>query len=86
MNIATENTFTAPKFVPSGSGFDLTIGGSFTGDITVEFSKDGTTNWIAADVQSNEGVFSGRPSRDWYVRAGFRTGDYTSGSAEIEVL
>lgn len=83
-DISSGNSFTAAKLKQANNGFDVAVSGSFTGRVTVQLSKD-RTNWVDADDTEAPTVMSGRPQTAWYVRAGFKTGDYTSGTATVEV-
>jgi hypothetical protein len=81
-NISSENTFTIP--VPMYGEIDLSIAGTFEGTLTLQRSFDGGNNWRNVDTftTSTETYFY-EPKYDVYYRIGFKTGDYSSGTAEI---
>lgn len=82
--LSAANTYTTPVLKQGNSGFDVLVTGTFVGTITVQISKD-NTNWYDVDTLSSAGVLAGLLGTAWYVRAGFKTGAYTSGSATVEV-
>lgn len=85
MLISTENTFTTPVLRQSATAFDVAVSGTFVGTVTIQLSRDGSTDWIDIGSTTEPTVQSADFNASWFVRAGFKTGDYTSGSAKVEV-
>jgi len=83
MDISTENTFTDTIHRQQG-GVDVAVGGTFVGTISVLFSKD-NVNWFNAASLDGPGMYFAEIATAWFVRVGFETGNYTSGTAEVGV-
>lgn len=83
-SLSAANTFTSPVLRQGGVGFDVTVSGTFSGTVSVQISKDQTT-WMSVDSLTAAGVLSGLLGTAWYIRAGFETGAYTSGTAVVDV-
>lgn len=80
--LSAENTWTPTKKVLQNTGFDLIIYGTFEGTVQVEASYDEIT-WHPLDSFTEAGSYTGHPTRTMFVRAGFPTGGYTSGTAQV---
>ena len=89
--LTAENTFTEP--IPILGEFNFSITGSWSGSITLMRSYDRGATW--EDIRAFTENFSGwdkepmphsLPSSNmpWY-RAGFKTGDFGSGSATVRL-
>lgn len=85
MNISAENTYTDPKLIQSGYGWDVAVGGTFVATVVVELAKDPAGPWFTAGATDTPDVLTGIPATAWYVRAGIPAGSYTSGTAVVEV-
>lgn len=81
--LTASDQYTPVKQVIQHTGFDLIIEGTFTGTISVQVSIDGVNDWRTIDNFDAPAGYTGRPSRTWYVRAGFLPGGHTSGTAEV---
>jgi len=84
----TQNTFT--DWIVLEGAFNLQIDGAFDGTITVQrkFSKGATTAYdVASGVFTSPGDYLGNAGDEANVqyRAGFKTGEYTSGSPLIRL-
>jgi len=84
--LLAENTFTDP--VEIQWFFNLNVSGTWIGTITVQRKFQGDSTW--RDVPS--GVFTENvdrvgfePENGVLYRAGFKTGDYISGSAKVRI-
>lgn len=84
MDISAQNTFTAAVKRSAGRGFDVVISGTFSATVTVQASRDGTT-WIDLEDFTAPAVKTGLASSELYFRAGIKTGNYTSGTATVEL-
>ncbi len=82
--LSAANTFIPATLIQAGDEFDFSITGTFVGTVTAQISKD-QSNWIDVDSLTIPGVLVGSLGSAWYVRAGFKTGAYTSGTANVEV-
>lgn len=78
--ISAQNTFT--DAVQVIGDFNLSIAGTFVGTVTVQRSTDGTTFRDVDTFTTSEEQVGYDPMKNFY-RAGFKTGQYTSGSATI---
>jgi hypothetical protein len=78
--LSAQNTFTDPVFIIGD--FNLSISGTFSGTVTVQRSTDGTT-WRDVDTWTIPVEEVGYDPMKNFYRAGFKTGQYTSGSATI---
>lgn len=84
MDISAQNTFTPAILVDGSDEFDVSISGTFVATVTLQRSKDGAT-WRDADTFAAPTEVSGKSGSTWYYRAGVKTGDYTSGTATVEL-
>ena len=82
--LSSENSFTPSVLKQGDVGFDVVVSGTFAGTITVQISKD-NSNWIDIETISTRTVLTGLLGTAWYIRAGLKTGSYTSGTANVEV-
>jgi len=85
MDISAQNTFTPSVVVSRDRSFDILVAGSFAGTVTVQVSHDDTT-WYDIKSYTVPTFETGDLGSTWYVRAGVKTGDYTSGTATVEVV
>lgn len=84
--ISAQNTFT--PWVALLGDFNLSISGTWVGTVTIQRSFDGGTT--ALDVENyiaNAEDRGSEPRGQGYVlyRAGFKTGAYTSGTANVRI-
>lgn len=80
-----QNTFTPALVQAVAPTFNISISGTWAGTLTLQRMLDGT-NWY--DVQTFTGnIESEWPTRGDHVqwRLGFKTGNYTSGSAVLRL-
>lgn len=85
MNISAQNTFTASKLIRPADNFDLLVSGTFVGTVTLQVSHNATT-WYDVKEYTAASFETGDLGSTWYVRAGIKTGAYTSGTAIVEVV
>ncbi len=85
MQLSAADTFTTPVLKQRSVGFDVGISGTFSGTITIQARKLEADDWIDIGSTDVPDVFTGEHATAWFVRAGFKAGDYTSGTAEVEV-
>ncbi|MEM9976621.1 MAG: hypothetical protein AAF808_03235 [Cyanobacteria bacterium P01_D01_bin.2] len=85
--ITGADQFSTPV-LKQGGGFDVAIDGTFEGTITVQVSKltGAEARWMHAADTTKPDILTSELAAAWYVRAGFKSGDYTSGSAWVEVV
>ena len=84
MNLSAENKFTEPVLKQPRQGVGISVSGVFSGTITIQRSRDGV-NWRdwATTTGAKEFDFESYSAHFW--RAGFKTGQFTSGSAVVDV-
>lgn len=95
-SITAENVFSDP--VEVSENFALTITGTWVATVHVQRSTDKGGTWV--DVTDNDGTprtwtktsgsdpitaYGYEPKRGTWYRAGVKTGNYTSGTIEIEL-
>lgn len=85
MDISAQNTFTPATLVHGESDFDVLIAGTFVADVVVQVSRDETT-WYDVKTYTAPVVETGDLGSTWYVRAGVKTGGYTSGTATVVIV
>jgi len=89
LNITAENTWTEAKLIDK-EYFDLSIQGTFVATITVQRRRKDETVWRDVKTYTEADVpvekISGRIRNAWYFRAGVKTGEYTSGTIELELI
>ena len=83
-NLTAQNTFTAPVLKQEGRGYSVSISGTFAGTVTVQRSVDGQT-WFGIYSTASPAELDGEVATAHFIRAGFKTGDYTSGTAVVNV-
>lgn len=86
-SVAAANTFVGPIAVTHGR-FDVGISGTFSGTVMVQRRPFGAL--LDSDYRDVEGFTeaaerTGYQAGAWEVRAGFKTGGYTSGTAIIDL-
>lgn len=89
--LTEEGAFTSPIKIFSGR-FSVQITGTFSGTVTIQ-RADGSiqsadleaTDYATADTFTAAGAKTGEEGGIAWYRAGFKTGDYTSGSATAEI-
>ena len=82
--ISAQNTFTTA--VALFGPFSLSISGTWVGTVTIQRSFDSGTTWL--DVQNYTANFEdtgNEPRRTTLYRVGFKTGGYTSGTANVRI-
>ena len=83
-SIAAQNTFTAP--VEILGDFNFSVEGTWVGTVTIQRSFNGGASW--RDVEryvANEEDGGFEAELNILYRAGFKTGDYTSGTAVVRL-
>ncbi|MGH8276046.1 MAG: hypothetical protein ACRETH_05060, partial [Steroidobacteraceae bacterium] len=91
-SLAAANTFTNPVFI-QGIGaqrnFTITITGSWVGTLTLQYSVGSVGTWIdqgSTWTGNTTQVFGdGFDNQAIYYRIGFKTGNYTSGTAVVSL-
>lgn len=87
--LTAQNTFT--DWVPvrgPNKRISLYITGTFSGTLTLQARKPGAADALIADVESHTGHALRNTDEivgSFDFRIGFKTGDYTSGSAFVEI-
>ena len=84
MNIAAQNTFTDALLKQTYEGYSVSISGTFVATVTVQRSPDGVT-WYDVENYTTAQELDGWNATAFYVRAGIKTGGYTSGTAVVYV-
>ena len=88
--ITAENTFTPflPLTNPNRNFFSIKTDGTFVGTISVQYKRPGEADSDAVDDSETftvpflkNGVLHGH----WLVRAGIKTGNFTSGTANVAI-
>lgn len=73
-----------------GGRFDLSVIGDLSGTITVQRKRKSETNWRDCVQYEQDGFalekVSAIMANEWVFRVGVKAGDYTSGSAEVEIF
>jgi hypothetical protein len=84
--VAASNTFTSTLSI-ADTDFIFAVSGTFVGTVTLQMRpkpRDITHNWIDEQSWTTPTVAAGRVLKGpWEIQAGFKAGDYTSGSAHI---
>lgn len=84
--VGASNTFTSiQKFMDTA--FVIAVGGTFVGTVTLQVRpdiRDVSQDWTDEQTYTKVDTQQSRTLRgSWEVRAGFKSGDYVSGSAHI---
>ena len=82
--ITAQNTFTDPLGVTS-KPFSLSISGTFVATVTVQRSHDGGTNWHDVESYTVPIEDSGVEPVGALYRVGVKTGNFTSGTANVRL-
>lgn len=83
-SLAAANTWTDP--VPILGPFNLSLNGTWAGTITLQRTFDGGATWL--DVATYTAIIQDagdEPELGVLYRAGFKTGEYTSGTAIVRI-
>ena len=82
----------ADQFAPAlevnqGQKFDVSVGGTFTATVTLQRKRVGEADSAYRDVQSftQPAEQVGESAGRWLYRLGIKPGDYTVGTANVEV-
>lgn len=81
-SITAQNTFTDAVAVTPGARVAISISGTFDATVTLQRRLDGT-NWRDVEGWSGEIETSYIADKAGDVRTGVKTGDFTSGTAEL---
>ena len=84
--ITAQNTFTDWLDVPIGQRYSLSIWGTFVGTVTLQKTYDGGNTIL--DIENFSGPASDvsvEVPENQQVRIGIKTGDYTSGTANVRL-
>lgn len=91
-SITAENQFTDQLQLPAltdpqkKTAFNLSIFGGFVATITVQRSFDGGSTWLDTGTFSSPDEFIGEEIESSVkIRAGVKTGDFTSGQVDIRL-
>ena len=79
-----ENVFTEEIFIEKGKQGTVTITGTFDATLTLQCRLVNTTDWIDVDTVTEGPRYYFEGGND-YWRFGCKTGDFTSGDAEIRI-
>jgi hypothetical protein len=83
---SSENTFTNTIEADANDSVIIEIGGTWVGTLTLQRSTDDGANWVDLyRYTSNVNTTTTEYQDDVLYRVGFKTGDYTSGTANISV-
>jgi len=83
-SLSAANTWTDP--VPILGPFNLSLSGTWAGTITLQRTFDGGTTWRdVATYTANIEDAGHEPELGVLYRAGFKTGEYTSGTAIVRI-
>ncbi len=83
--LAAENTWTAPLVMLHGS-FNFSLSGTWVGTVTVQRRYYGSLTWFDVDTfTANAEEVGDEPEHSMQYRAGFKTGEFTSGTAVIRL-
>jgi hypothetical protein len=83
-NLNAENTFT--NAIGVNGAFNFSISGTFVGTITIQRSFDNGVIWLDMETYTTPYEDIGiLPDEHITVRAGIKTGDYTSGTALVRI-
>ena len=86
-SITAENQFTEWIFIDKNSRFAMNIYGTFVATVTLQMSYDGGTTIIDDDITYSS-LFSDTSepmAESVQIRIGVKTGDFTSGTAEVRL-
>ncbi|QIG74633.1 hypothetical protein EVC11_051 [Rhizobium phage RHph_I20] len=84
-NLNAANTFCPAVLKQEKRGYSVSISGTFVGKITIQRSFDDGTTWLDIYSTTTPQELDGEFGTACKVRAGFKTGDYTSGTAVVNV-
>ena len=84
VSLSAQNTFTDP--LPLFGDFNLSLSGTWVGTVTLQRTFDEGTTWLdVADYTANIEDRGFEPESGVQYRAGFKTGEYTSGTAVVRL-
>lgn len=83
-SIGSQNTFTDPLRIGEGKQGTLTITGTFSATVTLQVRLLGGTTWTDIDTVTTTGRWQWPGGNDDW-RAGVKTGDYSSGTAVVNI-
>lgn len=84
-NLTAQNTYTSPLQVAKKS-FNLSVSGTWAGTLTLQRSFDGGTTWVDVETYTaNTEKVGTDPEHKVFYRIGFKTGEYTSGTAVVRL-
>ena len=83
-NLTVENTYT--DWIDCDGLFNLSISGTWAGTLTLQRSYDeGTTPLDIKTYTANEEAIVTNPEKGMYHRVGFKTSEFTSGTAVVRL-
>lgn len=83
-SIGAANTFTTPIYLLGP--FNLSVSGTFDATVTLQRSFDGGNTWVDVKTYTAPAEDVGdEPESEVLYRVGVKTGEYTSGTAEVRV-
>jgi hypothetical protein len=85
VNISAQNTFTIPVQKNAYEGYSMSVSGTFVGTVTAQRSKTKDGPWFDIYSTTISAELDGDFATPFWVRAGFKTGGYTSGTAVVDV-
>jgi hypothetical protein len=83
-SLTAANTWTDP--VPILGPFNLSLSGTWVGTITIQRSFDNGVTWLDVTIfTANIEYLRDEPELGALYRAGFKAGEYTSGTAAVRI-
>lgn len=83
-SLVAQNTFTGQ--IVLSKGFNLSVSGTWAGTITVQRSFDDGVTFVDVEAfTANTERVGDEPELNIVYRAGFKTGEYTSGTAVVRL-
>lgn len=79
------NKFTDPVLKQEKRGYSVSISGTFVAKVTVQRSFDDGVTWFDIGSYTAPAELDGEFGTGCKVRAGIKTGDFTSGAAIVNV-
>lgn len=83
-SIGAQNTFTNEIFIPKGEQGTVTITGTFDLTLTLQCRLINSSTWIDVDSVTAGPRYYFEGGND-YWRIGCKTGEYSSGTAEVRI-
>lgn len=82
--LAAQNTYSNALQVEAGH-FNFSIYGTWAGTVTLQRSFDGGNTWLDVGAYTENTELAGYEPEGALYRAGIKTGEYTSGQANVRI-